>query len=120
MLYRTALNIKRPILHRWSNYMDECLEVLKSSPEASPGDHILCHYVQLAHIWEDVFTQFAMNDPSAAISISDLKVVHQIKSFQNRLEEWMAGIPEDTDQSEIGISLLLHIDTFYSLFIDYF
>lgn len=100
MLHRTALNIKRPILHRWSAYMDKCLEVLKSSPEASSGDKVLCHHVQLAHIWEDVSTQFAMDDPLAATSMSDMRVVHQMRSFKARLDEWVADIPEEADQSK--------------------
>ena len=99
-LHRTALNIKRPILHRWSAYMDNCLEVLKSSPEASVGDQVLCHHVQLAHIWEDVNAQFAMDDPLATISMSDVKVLHQMKFFRDRLEQWVAGIPEDVDHSK--------------------
>ena len=97
MLYRTALNIKRPVLFKWTSYIEACLKVLQSSPEASDQDEILCHYVQLAHIWEDVTTQFAMDDPSAALSISDLGVVHQIKAFENRLEEWRATMPEEAD-----------------------
>ena len=86
--------------------MDECLKVLKSSPEASEKDEILCRYVELAHIWEDVTTQFALDDPSADLSISDLKVVHQIKLFENRLEEWRANMPEDADSSMLANSLL--------------
>lgn len=82
--------------------MDKCLEVLRSSPEATSKDEILCHYAELAHIWEDVSTQFAMDDPSAAISISDSKVLHQIKSFDNRLEEWRVSMPVDVDHSKLA------------------
>lgn len=88
--------------------MEDCLKVLRSSPEASEKDEILCHYVQLAHIWEDVTTQFAMADPSASLSISDLKVVHQIKSFEDRLEEWKATMPEDVDCSMLANSKHRH------------
>ena len=76
------------------------MDVLRNSPEALPSDEILCHHVRAARIWEDVSIQFAMDDPLAGLSISDIKVIHQMKAFESKLEEWTTQIPEYADNGE--------------------
>lgn len=74
--------------------MDECIEVLESSPTALPSDSLLCQHVRLQHINEEIGQQFSMDDPSAAITISDSRVQFQLKAFEHQLGEWSKAVPK--------------------------
>ena len=71
--------------------MDECLEVLETSDAALQTDRILCQFVRLQHIVEEVGHQFSMDDPSATITISDTRVQQALKTFEHQLKEWNAA-----------------------------
>jgi len=79
--------LRRPILLRFNDYMQECIKVLESSEEALPSDHIICQHVRLARISEDIAVEFAMDDPKVNLSISDGKVTYGIKTFEEKLED---------------------------------
>lgn len=90
-----SMGLRRPNLIRWTSFMADCIDVLENSPEAAPSDKSLCQWVRSQHIAEEIGTQFSMDDPVANISISDSKVQYALKGFENDLEKWKAGIPED-------------------------
>jgi hypothetical protein len=79
--------LRRPILLRWTKYMEESVKILESSPEALPSDKILCQHVKMAHIGENISVQFCMDDPSVEVSITEPKVVYALKIFENELEQ---------------------------------
>lgn len=80
--------------------MDECIEVLESSATALPSDNLLCQHVKLQHINEEIGQQFSMDDPSAAITISDSRVQCQLKAFEHQLGEWGKAVPNTIWNSE--------------------
>lgn len=90
------MSLRRLNLVRWSDYMDECVEVLQTSDMALPSDKILCRHVGLQHINEEIGNQFSMDDPSAAVTISDTKVQMSLKSFERELEDWTRAVPQKT------------------------
>ena len=75
--------------------MEECIEVLESSDLALQTDQKLCHQVRLQHINEEVGYQFSMDDPSAAITISDSRVQRDLRRFEERLREWRNNVPRN-------------------------
>jgi hypothetical protein len=79
--------LRRPILLRWTKYMEESVKILETSPEALPSDKILCQHVKMAHIGENISVQFCMDDPSVEVSITEPKVVYALKIFENELEQ---------------------------------
>ena len=87
--------LRRPNLVRWSPYTEECVEVLETSPYALPSDKILCQWVRIQHIAEEVGLQFSMDDPFTSMSISDAKVQHALKSFERELEAWRKQVPDN-------------------------
>jgi len=75
--------------------MDECLEIMAKSPDALPSDKLLCHLVRAQHITEDISFQFSMDDPAAAISITDPKTQFHMKAFERKLQEWREVVAND-------------------------
>ena len=79
--------LRRPILLRWTKYMEESVTILETSPDALPSDKILCQHVKMAHTGEDISVQFCMDDPSVEVSISEPKVIYALKIFENELQQ---------------------------------
>jgi hypothetical protein len=79
--------LRRPILLRWTKYMDESVKILETSPEALPSDKLLCQHVKMAHIGENISVQFCMDDPSVEVVISEPKVIYALKIFENELRQ---------------------------------
>jgi hypothetical protein len=79
--------LRRPILLRWTKYMEESVKILETSPDALPSDKIFCQHVKMAHISENISIQFSMDDPSEEVSIAEPKVVYALKIFENELQQ---------------------------------
>lgn len=77
--------LRRPILLRWTKYMEESVKMLETSSEALPSDKLLCQQVKMAHIGENISVQFCMDDPAAEVSIAEPKVIYALKIFENEL-----------------------------------
>ena len=105
------MSLRRPLLLRWSAYNDECLELLKTAPDALPSDKWLSHLVRIQHIAEDVGFQFSMDDPASVISLSDTKTQYHLKGFETKLEEWRQHAPTDVSQRKAFFLLL--VDSFH-------
>ena len=92
----SAQSLRRPNLIRWSNYMQECVEVLESSPEAAPSDRLFTQHIRIQKMCEDISDSFHMDDASAtSISISDPKVSYTLDVYEQKLEDWKDRLPED-------------------------
>lgn len=79
--------LRRPILLRWTKYMEESVKILETSPDALPSDKLLCQQVKMAHIGENISVQFCMDDPSVEVAISEPKVIYAMKIFENELQQ---------------------------------
>lgn len=112
--YYLCMNItmvlRRPILLRWTRYMEESVNMLETSPEAFPSDRILCQHVKMAHIGEEISVQFSMDDPALDIAISEPKVVYALKVFENELRTLQSQRPNDDDPA---IRLAEHVTNLY-------
>lgn len=99
MCANAAMSLRRPLLVRWSAYMEESLEVLARAPDALPSDRWLAHVVRAQHIAEEVGYQFSMDDPPSDVSITQPKVQYQLKAFEKQLDEWRRSSTKDMPQS---------------------
>lgn len=79
--------LRRPILLRWTKFMEDSVKMLETSPEALQSDKVLCQHVKMAHIGEDISVSFSMDDPSVEVSISEPKVIYALKRFENDLKQ---------------------------------
>jgi hypothetical protein len=105
--------LRRPILLRWTKYMEESVQILETSPEAFPSDKILCEHVKMAHIGENISVQFCMDDPSVEVAISEPKVVYALKIFENELQQLKAEHAEKYQEVDPAIRLAQHVTNLY-------
>lgn len=77
--------LRRPILVRFTDYLKECIEILETSEDALPSDKVLCQHVRMAHISEDIATQFAMDDPAINYTMTDRNISFSIKHYEEQL-----------------------------------
>lgn len=80
--------LRRPNLLRWSNYMQECIDVLERSPDAAPTDALFTQHIKIQRICDEISVSFAMEDPTASISILDPKVTYTLSILEEKLNDW--------------------------------
>ncbi|KAF2755347.1 hypothetical protein EJ05DRAFT_512873 [Pseudovirgaria hyperparasitica] len=106
--YYLALSItmvmRRPILLRWSKFMDESIEMLETSPDALATDRLLCYHVKLMKLAEDIATQFSMDDPTAAVTMQDSKVVYAVNGFKRHLQDLKSQRSKDATDPLVTLS----------------
>lgn len=95
MCSNSAMSLRRPLLVRWTNYADECIEVLNTADDAAPTDKWLCFLVRAQHIAEDIGLEFSMDDPASQVSLTDHKTQYHLKAFERQLEEWERSATPD-------------------------
>jgi len=91
----TAMALHRPNLVRWTSFMTESVDLLETSPDAAPSDKYLCHLVWTHRMAEDVGVQFAMDDPSAVINITDPRTQYALKNFERDMEKYRSSLPKE-------------------------
>ncbi|KAJ5580276.1 Transcription factor [Penicillium hispanicum] len=92
---QVATALRRMHLVRWQPYMDECLQILESHPDALPSDRKVIWWAKLAFIMEQASVQLTNEDPQTAVSFADSKVRYTIKAFANQLAQYRRDIPEE-------------------------
>jgi hypothetical protein len=88
-----AMGLRRPNLIRWAPFMEDCVEILETSPDAAPTDRALCSWVRVQHIAEEIGITFKMDDPTAKVTIADATVQYALKGFENNLKLWSSQVP---------------------------
>jgi hypothetical protein len=66
--------------------MEECLRILETPTGGLPSDKILCRWVCLQHIADDVSIQFSIEDPAACDGLDDPKMRFAIQGFEGQLK----------------------------------
>lgn len=79
----------------WQPYMDECLEILETHPDALPSDRNLKWWAKLGSIMEDAGHRFCAEDPGSITTFADSKAWYNIKLFEDRLAQWREEVPRD-------------------------
>ncbi|KAB8221994.1 hypothetical protein BDV33DRAFT_229871 [Aspergillus novoparasiticus] len=54
----TSMSLRAPNVMRWTHCMDECLEILGTSPDAFPSDKVLCQHIralQLSYYFSSLY-----------------------------------------------------------------
>jgi len=65
--------------------MDECIEVLENSPDAIASDQIICQWVKLQHLVDDISIQFMIEDPASCETLDAAMIKFAIQGFESRL-----------------------------------
>ncbi|KAI9672381.1 MAG: hypothetical protein M1817_003403 [Caeruleum heppii] len=104
MCATVSQSLRRTNLIQWTPYMDDCIEFLETSPEALPSDKLLCQWVRVQHIADEVGRQFSMDDPCANLGLSDLKVQYALKGFERQLDDWSSHMPEGIENAALRLN----------------
>ncbi|KAJ5325205.1 uncharacterized protein N7506_008307 [Penicillium brevicompactum] len=112
-----ASALRRVHLITWQPYMDECLEILATHPDALPSDRKLKWWAKLGIIMEDAGTNFAAEDPGSIATFAGSKVFYDMKMFEDRIAKWRAEVPQDVYsspmiQTELVLNLFVHESAF--------
>ncbi|MCJ1389089.1 hypothetical protein MMC18_001943 [Xylographa bjoerkii] len=83
----TAQNTRRTNLIRWSSYLEECLQLLETSADALPSDQILCHWIRVQRIADEIGEQFNIEDPTALNGLDDMKMRYMVQGFEAKMRE---------------------------------
>ncbi|KAL2270244.1 hypothetical protein VTJ83DRAFT_2428 [Remersonia thermophila] len=107
----TSIALHRPNLVRWTPFMDECMEVLSSSPDALPTDKDLVHVVWTHRLADEIGIYFSIDDPAATPSLSEPRTQYLLRWFESKLERYRSSIPNLTQQPLLQISF--HVISLY-------
>ncbi|KAL8745870.1 MAG: hypothetical protein Q9190_002044 [Brigantiaea leucoxantha] len=105
-----AMGLRRSNHIRWSPYMDECLELLETSPDALKSDGMLCQWIRLQRLADDVGIQTSVEDSSSA-GISDPKIQYALKGFERQMKDWEKQKPKRL--SSLSLSVSFHAVNLY-------
>jgi hypothetical protein len=100
--------LRRPILLRWNDYMQDCIDYLETAPDAYPSDTLFCQHVKLAHIAEDIAQTFSLDDTCSSASLADRKVIYGIKRFERDLNDRVKKDPPNP-----ALRLCEHVTNLY-------
>ncbi|KAK6520088.1 hypothetical protein TWF506_000379 [Arthrobotrys conoides] len=113
MCSNVAMSLRRPNLLRYSAYMGECVEFIEKSPEATLHDRIICQWVKLQRITEEVGIAFGYEDSVAKVNLAETRIQFALKGFERQLEEWEKNLPQDCETKTVRLasytlSLFMH------------
>lgn len=94
-MFRVASALRRVPLVRWHPYMDECIEILETSPDALPSDKALIRWTRLAQLTEEVGFHFSCDEPDSNATFSDPKVQYTLRVLEKQLEQWRRETPTE-------------------------
>lgn len=83
-----SLAIQTPNLVPWNRQMDECLEVLSTSPAALASDRVLCAHVRLQHVLEGFEAQLSPSLDLTAVEITHRAAKRQLAEWATTLHVW--------------------------------
>ncbi|KAE8419711.1 hypothetical protein BDV36DRAFT_130925 [Aspergillus pseudocaelatus] len=109
----TSMSLRAPNVMRWTHCMDECLEVLETSPDAFPSDRILCQHIRLQRIVEEAAMQLSLKGASASLSSRAMHIQASYHLSKRQLCDWRNSIRGDGLDGALQLSY-----TFSSLYIN--
>jgi len=68
--------------------MGECVDFLESSEDVVPSDLVICQWVKVQRIAEEVGLAWGYDDMNVKINVSDSRVQFALRGFERQLEEW--------------------------------
>lgn len=83
-----SMSLRLPNFLRWSSWMADCSEVLRTSPDAAPTDKRFVAWVQLQRIVEECGTNFALDSPDDTVSLADERAQLMLQNYEKQLEAW--------------------------------
>jgi hypothetical protein len=102
--------LRRTQLIRWQPYMDECVEILETHPDALPSDKDLLSWAKLGHIMEEASLSVPSEESISIMSFSESKLRYTMKGLANNLNQWKRETPEERMSGKWHRSILFMSD----------
>lgn len=83
-----SMSLRVPNFLRYSSWMADCSEVLRTSPDAAPTDKRFVAWVQLQRLVEECGTNFALDSPDNTVSLADERTQLMLQNYEKQLEAW--------------------------------
>ncbi|KAL8810551.1 MAG: hypothetical protein Q9200_002497 [Gallowayella weberi] len=104
------MGLRRTNLIRWSSHMDDCLELLSTSPEALSSDPMLLEWVRLQRLADEVGNQISI-DESSSLGSSDVKTQYALKGFERQMNDWEKQASKQVTSSSLTFNF--HVANLY-------
>ncbi|KAE8316518.1 hypothetical protein BDV41DRAFT_573800 [Aspergillus transmontanensis] len=88
----TSMSLRVPNVMRWTHCMDECLEILETSPDTFPSDKVLCQHIRLQRITEEAAMQLSLKDSSASQWSRAIQIQTSYTLSKRQLSDWRNSI----------------------------
>jgi RalA-binding protein 1 len=95
-----AMALHRPVLIRWSAFMEESAELLETSPDALPSDKGLAQLVWAHKLSEDTSYHFFSEDPDVRVRLTDTSTQFALRGLEREMERYRAKVPADKQPGE--------------------
>lgn len=82
-----SMSLRLPNMLRFTSWMAECVEFIKTSPDAAPTDKSFIAWVELQRIVEDCAMSFGL-DSDETVSLADESIQLKLKTTEKQLESW--------------------------------
>ena len=83
-----SMSLRLPNFLRYSSWMADCSEVLRTSPDAAPTDKRFVAWVQLQRLVEECGTSFALDSPDNTVSLADERTQLMLQSYEKQMASW--------------------------------
>ncbi|KAM0283128.1 hypothetical protein ACHAQH_002609 [Verticillium albo-atrum] len=100
----TAMALHRPLLIRWTKFMADSMEILRTSPDAAPTDKYLCALLDTHRVSENVGAQFATAEPEEIINIREPGVVFSLRGLKHDLDSSYNALAPELHRASLKIS----------------
>ncbi|OGM48751.1 Zn(II)2Cys6 transcription factor [Aspergillus bombycis] len=107
----TSMSLRAPNVMRWTHCMDECLEVLETSPDALPSDKVLCQHVRLQRITEEAAMQLSFKGASASLTLRAMQIQTSYRLSKRQIFNWKKSIREGIFDGALQLSY--HFSSLY-------
>ena len=83
-----SMSLRLPNFLRYSSWMADCSEALRTSPDAAPTDKRFVAWVQLQRLVEECGTSFALDSPDNTVSLADERTQLMLQSYEKQMGAW--------------------------------
>ncbi|EWC43623.1 hypothetical protein DRE_01510 [Drechslerella stenobrocha 248] len=113
MCSNLAMSLRRPNLLRYTSYIGDCVEFIERSPQSTVNDKIICQWVKLQRITEEVGIAFGYEDAVAKVNLAETRIQFALNGFERQLEEWEKNLPPECETKTVRLashtlSLFMH------------
>ncbi|KAH8179734.1 hypothetical protein LIA77_01253 [Sarocladium implicatum] len=99
-----AMALHRPVLIRWSSFMEESVRILETSPNALPSDRHLAQMVWAHKMSEDTSNYFFSEDPDVQVNLSEPSTQFTLRGMERKLALHQDSVPLNQQLATVAMT----------------